>query len=208
MGRFVKTIFMVNIIKSIWAKIRFKGSPRIYRHTSFNVKKGGTCKFSGLVEIGKVWPGWGFSQPTTFFVKSGGSVDADSFSIHSGCTVVVMNGGKLILGAHSYLNRNSTVVCSYNILIGENVAIAQNVIIRDSDIHHIIIEGAEQPNTAPIHIGNNVWIGTSATILKGVTIGDGAVVAAGSIVTKDVPSNCLVAGNPAKIIKQNIKWRH
>ena len=197
---------MVNIFKSIGAKIRFGGSPKIYRHTSFNIKKGGMCHFEGVVEIGKVWPGWGYSQPTTFFVKRGGTINAKSFSIHSGSTVVVMPGGNLVLGSNSYLNRNATIVCSGMIEVGENVAISQNVVIRDSDIHHIIVDGKDIPNTAPIHIGNNVWIGTSAVILKGVTIGDGAVVAAGTVVTKDVPSNCLVAGNPAKIIKENIQW--
>lgn len=207
MGRFLKTIFMVNIFKSILAKIRFGGSPKIYRHTSFNVMKGGGCHFEGVVEIGKVWPGWGYSQPTTFFVKKGGYINAKAFCIHSGCTIVVMNGSNLVLGTNSYLNRNVTIVCSLKIEIGENVAISQNVVIRDSDIHHIIVDGHEIPNTAPIHIGNNVWIGTSATILKGVTIGEGAVVAAGSVVTKDVPSNCLVAGNPAKVIRENIEWK-
>ena len=51
-----------------------------------------------------------------------------------------------------------------------------------------------------------MWIGTNSIILKGVIIGDNSIIAAGSIVTKNVPENSLVAGNPAKIIKQNIKW--
>lgn len=197
---------MVNILKTICAKISFGGQPKIYGHTSFNVKKGGVCIFEGKVEIGKVWSGWGYAQPTTFFVKKGGYIKATSFCIHSGCTTVVMNGGKLVLGANSYLNRNSTIVCSKEIIIEENVAIGQNVIIRDSDIHHIIIDGKEIPNTAPIHIGKNVWIGTSAIILKGVTIGNGAVVAAGAVVSKDVPCGCIVAGNPAKVIKEGVEW--
>ena len=54
----------------------------------------------------------------------------------------------------------------------------------------------------PVKIGNKVWIGAHATILPGVTIGDGAVVAAGAVVTKDVPSNVVVAGVPAKVIKE------
>ena len=56
--------------------------------------------------------------------------------------------------------------------------------------------------TAPVIIGNNVWIGMNATILKGVTIGDNSVVAAGSVVTKSVPANVVVAGNPAVVIKK------
>lgn len=67
-----------------------------------------------------------------------------------------------------------------------------------------MIGGKEK--TAPIQIGNHVWIGARAIILKGVTIGDGVVVAAGAVVTKDVPPNTLVGGVPAKIIKENISW--
>ena len=57
---------------------------------------------------------------------------------------------------------------------------------------------------APIIIGENCWIGTNVRICKGVTIGDNSVIAACSVVTKDVPANCIVAGNPAKIVKSNI----
>ena len=165
-----------------------------------------SCSFQGKTEIGKVWPGWGYSQPTTFFVKPRGTVNIDNFTIHSGCTVVVMKNAHLNLGYGGYMNRNTTVVCSSEIRIGKNVIIAQNVIIRDSDIHHIYVEGEKQSNSAPIIIGDNVWIGTSALILKGVTIGEGAVIAAGAVVTKDVPAHCLVAGNPARIIRENIQW--
>lgn len=60
--------------------------------------------------------------------------------------------------------------------------------------------------TKPIKIGNHVWIGINATILKGVTIGDGAIIAAGAVVNKDVEENSLVGGVPAKILKKNIFW--
>ena len=60
--------------------------------------------------------------------------------------------------------------------------------------------------TKPIKIGNHVWIGINATILKGVTIGDGAIIAAGAVVNKDVEENSLVGGVPAKVIKKNIFW--
>ena len=59
----------------------------------------------------------------------------------------------------------------------------------------------------PIKIGNHVWIGQRATVLKGVTIGDGAVIAAGSIVTRDVPPHSLVGGIPAKVLKENVEWK-
>lgn len=59
-----------------------------------------------------------------------------------------------------------------------------------------------------VRIGNQVWIATGAMILPNVTIGDGAIVASGAVVTKDVPARCLVAGVPAKVIKENVKWIH
>ncbi len=60
---------------------------------------------------------------------------------------------------------------------------------------------------APIIIGDNVWVGTRAVILKGVTIGGGAIVAAGAVVTKDVPPRTIVGGNPAHVIRENASWK-
>lgn len=63
-----------------------------------------------------------------------------------------------------------------------------------------------QKKTKPVKIGNHVWIGTRVTILKGVNIGDGAVIAAGSVITKDIPAGSLAAGVPAKIIRDKVIW--
>ncbi len=63
-----------------------------------------------------------------------------------------------------------------------------------------------EERTAPVSIGNDVWIGCRSIVLKGVSIGDGAIVAAGSVVTKDVPAYTLVAGNPAQIKKKVAGW--
>ena len=63
-------------------------------------------------------------------------------------------------------------------------------------------------DSAPIIIGKNVWIGSDARICKGVTIGDGAIIAANAVVTKSCPPNCIMGGNPAKIIKRDIDTVH
>ena len=107
-----------------------------------------------------------------------------------------------------YVNNSTKIFCRNKIEIGEDVIIAPEVIIRDSDQHQIMsLSGGGGTISAPIKIGNHVWVGTRAVILKGVTIGNNCVIAAGSVVTHNVPDNCLVAGVPAKIIKNNVTWK-
>lgn len=126
------------------------------------------------------------------------------FNVGFGSDIRIFNNAKLELGS-GYLNGFVQIVCAKEIIIGEDVAIARDVIIRDTDAHDIISN--EHIKEKPVKIGNHVWIGTRAIIMKGVTIGDGAVIGAGAIVTKDVPKNAVVAGVPAKIIKENIRWK-
>ena len=103
------------------------------------------------------------------------------------------------------MNSNGQIDCYDSITIGDNVKIGPNVVIRDSDNHQIIRDGSVK--SAPIHIGSNVWIGLNSVILKGVTIGDGAIIGAGAVVTKDIPPHCLAVGVPAKVIKTKIEYR-
>ncbi|MCO1334083.1 acyltransferase [Microbulbifer sp. OS29] len=93
------------------------------------------------------------------------------------------------------------ISAAQSIEIGNACMIAANVYISDSDWHGLYNRTRPFRCTASVRLGDNVWIGDGATICKGVTIGDNSVVGAGSIVTKDVPANTVVAGNPAKPVK-------
>lgn len=126
------------------------------------------------------------------------------FEMYCNSYIRIVEGGKLILN-NGFINENVQITCASQVSIGEGCAIARDVIIRDYDAH--TIESSDFEISKPITIGKHVWIGTRATILKGVTIGDGAIIAAGSIVTKNIPSNCIAAGIPAKVVKENVKWR-
>ncbi len=108
--------------------------------------------------------------------------------------------GKLIVGKNSRLN-GVHIDAREMIQIGENVRIAPYTIILDSDFHDPKNHFSDG-QSAPIIIEDNVWLATRSTILKGVRIGTGAVVATGAVVTKDVPAYTVVAGVPAKVIKQ------
>lgn len=128
----------------------------------------------------------------------------DDFFIHSGCDVMVFEGAKLNLGS-GYINRYCKIRCYEEITIGQEVAISENFTIWDNDAH--IIDGNKSKMKSPIVIGDRVWIGANVTILKGITIGNGAIIAAGSLVNKNVPEGCLVGGVPAKVLKENVTWR-
>jgi acetyltransferase-like isoleucine patch superfamily enzyme len=121
-----------------------------------------------------------------------------------GVRIAILDNGKLQLGDKVYINSNSTVLCGSNIKIGNGTLISWDVEICDVDFHRIIRE--DSVITKPIDIGQNVLVGRRAMIMKGVKIGDGSVVAAGSVVTRSVPENSLVAGVPARIIKIDIEW--
>lgn len=145
--------------------------------------------------------GYRHNSRGVFIIKDNAKFYCHDMAIHSGVKINVEKGAFLSLGS-GYINNNCEIRCSSSITIGENVAISSEVIIRDNDAHQI----NESHQESPIVIGNHVWIGMRAIILKGVTVGDGAVIAAGAVVTHNVPANAMVGGVPAKIIRENIKW--
>jgi acetyltransferase-like isoleucine patch superfamily enzyme len=145
-------------------------------------------------------------------------VFGDHVSCYAGCSFSVGVSGQCTVGDFTLLN-GALIMAEERIEIGSHCLISWNVGIADSDFHplapaqRIIDAHALAPflkdrpprpklRTMPVIISDNVWIGMNAIILKGVTIGDNSVVAAGAVVTKSVPPNVVVAGNPAVVTKQ------
>ena len=110
----------------------------------------------------------------------------------------------LKIGSNSYIGDRTEIHAGERVTIGDGCVIAWDCNIMDRDYHKL---DSEAESYKPVTIGDHVWIGCRCLILKGVTIGDGAVVAAGSVVTHDVPEGSLVGGNPAKIIKEKVTWK-
>ena len=111
--------------------------------------------------------------------------------------------GEITIGNHTRIGLGNTIIGP--VMIGNNVILAQNVVI--SALNHnfkdvLTTINQQGVKTDQIIIENNVWIGASSTILAGVHIGEHVVVGAGSVVTKDIPSYCVVVGNPARIVKK------
>lgn len=146
--------------------------------------------------IGRFYPSWAAFQEGSKTTVSG------DFSLFSGYRLHVGEGAELRLGS-GYINYGGDITCCTQVVIGDNCLIGPQVVIRDDDAHEVIGSARK----APIIIGDNVWVGMRAVILKGVTIGDGAIVAAGAVVTKDVPPRTIVGGNPARVIRENASWK-
>ena len=112
-------------------------------------------------------------------------------------------GHNVHFGKNVYANFGLTLVDDSDIYVGDSCMFAPNVIVA-TGTHPVCPElrAKVYQYNLPVHIGNNVWIGTGAVILPGVTIGDNSVIGAGSVVTKDIPANVVAVGNPCRVIRE------
>lgn len=140
----------------------------------------------------------------SLYVANQGHLKVGSFTCYSGCRITVNEGASLEIKS-GYLMHEAVINCFKRIKIGEGCAIAERVVIRDSNSHKICSEDFIEDR--PVIIGNHVWIGMGAMILPGATIGDGAVIAGGAVVSGNVPANSMVGGVPARVLKENVKWK-
>ena len=138
-------------------------------------------------------------------------------SIIRGELFVFPHAGKIEIGEWCFVGEDSYVWSSNHIKIGDRVLISHNVNIHDTDGHPFDASARHEQyrsiatvghpsdidsiNSRPITIMDDVWIGFGASVLKGITVGEGAIVAAGAVVTKDVPPYSVVVGNPARVVR-------
>ncbi|MBU3188447.1 acetyltransferase [Clostridium bowmanii] len=141
----------------------------------------------------------------------------EGFTTGYSCRLEMFDTGKggakkLIIGKNCKIGDNVHISAGESVTIGDNCLMASKIFISDSNhgdysgnVQHSSpdIEPDKRPlNTKSVSIGNNVWIGENVCILLGVNIGDGCIIGANSVVNKDIPSNCIAVGMPARVIKK------
>jgi len=126
-------------------------------------------------------------------------------SIARGTTILILGGAELEIGAETAILYNSTITCLERISIGRHCAISWGVNIFDGNAHELLVDGVPRPRSRPVGIGDNVWIGSGATVM-GVAVGEGSVIGTGSVVVSDLPARVAAAGNPARVIRKNVSW--
>lgn len=152
--------------------LRARGMMNVYRFQCSKIEIGDNCKFNSSCRFNFR----GINHPC--IIQTG---KEDAFiKIGNGCGF-----------------SGVSIVADKEVIIGDHVAVGANSLIGDRDDH------PERLHTTPkpVHIGNHVFIGMNCMIMKGVTIGDNSIIGAGSIVTKDIPANCIAVGSPCKVIK-------
>jgi len=128
-----------------------------------------------------------------------------AFRLGSGEILLQARDAKAVIeiGDGNWFNNNVSLVANERIVVGNGCQIGDLVAIYDCDFHELDPKNRIRSAgpSAPVVIGNNVWLGSRVMVLKGVTIGDNSVVGAMSVVTKSIPANCVAAGNPARVIR-------
>jgi len=174
-----------------------------YRGARLEIARGASIELNAHLIVN--WFDTKHPGGTSYVVLENGAhlVVERQHTLYYGADIKVFSEGTLILGS-GYCHSRAQIRCHKSITIGDGAAIARDVIIIDSDAHPLSYPGYVM--SKDVRLEGNVWVGSRAMILKGVTVGAGAIIAAGAVVTKDVPSHSVVAGIPAKVIRENVAF--
>ena len=191
---YIRLALRCSILKTLWYSIRFRGVVMVGRGTKLRVHRSSRIVLAprSLLAVGLANDAPS-GAALRIYPRSQMHVSG-RVQIMRACNVIVGYDATLRVGAGTFFNDGSFLTCYSTTTIGSGCAIASGARILDSDLHQLLRNGRGSPHS-PVQIGQDCWIGTNAIILKGVRLGSGAVVAAGAVVTSDVPARSLVAGS-------------
>lgn len=211
MGK-ISIITQIDILKFIkWNYfksnvVRDKGKYLIpYRHAVIDIDKNAKVELHGNIYVNPREIKGSKKEAFLFIRQNGKLVVNDSVRLLSGAILQVQQDASIEIGK-AYINHDATIIAANNMKIGNGILISRNVTIFDSDFHKILDKDGNQSNSPhDVEIGDHVWIGVNATILRGTKIEEGAVVAAGAVVGGKIKGGTMAAGNPARSYSE-IQW--
>lgn len=136
----------------------------------------------------------------------------NNVSIHKNCNFYIFgNNSKIVIGDNCSMTHDCQIEVQEEnqyIILGKDCMLSNHILIRNNDSHFIYDIGTDNRTNPPksVEIGEHVWLAAGVTVLKGVHIGSGSVIGMNSIVTHDISENCIAAGIPAKVVKENVEW--
>ena len=192
---------IVNLLRRV--RNRLSSYANLLRFLIHGVRHGRHCVVHGKLYI-KLFPSATVRIGDNFYFSSGVAVNAMCANRRG--VFYATNHARIIIGDH--VGMSSTVLWAHeSITVGNHVKIGGNSILIDTDAHNLdyLVRRGQYTDwgvSKPIVIEDDVFIGANCLILKGVTIGARSIVAAGSVVTRNVPADCIVGGNPARVIRR------
>ncbi len=187
--------------------------PVLVSHRVALVNLGGSVTVEGPLRPGTVLLGFGsngafdFRRSRSVWQVAGDVVFEGPARLGHGFKLSTQ--GDVTFGADFVLSAESQILCFERMRFGRGCLISFDVLIMDSNFHQIGGDGEETPVCQPVTFGDRVWVGARATVLAGVELAGGVVVAAGAMVTgPEETANALLAGNPARVVRTGVRWRH
>lgn len=192
---------LVSLAKTLRAQMR---TPGCYLHARAQVEGLRNIRVAGELKIGIRAPGFQSAADRTILLVQGKLLVQGSVSIGRGSRVQI--GEQAVCQLFDCnLNGASDIVIRHGLTVGAGSTIAWGCQILDDDWHTLDYPG-RRARAPQIVIGEQVWIGSRALILKGTRIGAGSVVASGAVVSGVFPERVLIAGNPARVLRENVTW--
>jgi acetyltransferase-like isoleucine patch superfamily enzyme len=196
----------MSIVRSLYLSVRFGGWFIVSRRTRIKIGRRskvtiarGSFFFVGFVHYGPTPAAIHIGRDATLSVEG-------TVLIRKAARVFVHDGAHLEMHSGSGVADYTTVTCFDHIVFHEGSGTSWYCNVMDTNGHVVVVDGDPKPASAPIVFAPKALIGSFVTVLPGVTIGEGSLVAAGSVVTKDIPPHSLAGGNPAKILSQDVTW--
>ncbi len=200
-NKLFKSSYNFSLFKTLWLNVLlFKSvSPKLFigKRTSL-INKGGSLLVDGKAFFDCRNSGQFFYDSHIVLENKSVISLGNRVNFFSGAQLKCFTGAEIEVGQDTYFSGPITIHAKNKVFIGEKCSISWGVTIIDSDFHSV---SGEDIISNPVRIEDNVWLGCNVTVLKGVTIRSGCVIAAGSIVTKSTEQIGVYAGNPAKLIK-------